>query len=722
MGISMDVWRRGRRVSYRQAGAIRLTPIAIALCATWAGAAHAQQAASAAQSNVLPTVSVSATADATTEDSGSYVARNATVGGRTPTAIKEIPYSVSVLTRQRMDDQNLTTIQDALRYVTGVTSVNYGDGTAYFRARGTQLGIEFDGTSIVGGLQYLTQFDLGIYDRIEILRGPSGTFDGAGEPGGTVNLVRKRPQKEFHIGTETQISSFGGVRQMVDVTGSLNKDGTLRGRAVIVGADQHQSIDRSRTKDVTAYGALDWDITPRTTLSLSAGYQVAPASGFDYGASAAFNNSLTSIVGRVPSSYSQNFAPDWNYSYTSIQEVNGNLVHKFENGWKSQTTLFYRHMLAKGDYADTGPGALVNGTTRFNERTQRNTYDWFGADTNVSGPVQLFGRTHTLTFGANYSVMSETAYSGFAPLGIGNLFDPSAMNKVVVPTTFGQNVRQVQYGFYTQARVKLLDPLTLVLGGRLAFYQQRSQSLVPTTQDWSTDADVNHRFLPSVGLVYDITPTTTAYVSYSRFLAAQTGAEAGGGAIGPRTGEQYEVGVKNTFLGGRLSTTAALFRINDNGRSITDPNNPTFVVPGGKARDEGFEFEVTGQPVENWNIYAGYTYLNESFENDTANLTDGTDPRHQFKLWTNYEFTRGMVRGLSIGGGVLAQTQITRNVSQGAYAIFNAQIGYRFNKHVQATLALNNIFNRDYYIRPPGNFYSVFGDRRNVMLTVRSDF
>ncbi len=472
----MDVWRRGRRVSYRQAGAIRLTPIAIALCATWAGAAHAQQAASAAQSNALPTVSVSATADATTEDSGSYVARNATVGGRTPTAIKEIPYSVSVLTRQRMDDQNLTTIQDALRYVTGVTSVNYGDGTAYFRARGTQLGIEFDGTSIVGGLQYLTQFDLGIYDRIEILRGPSGTFDGAGEPGGTVNLVRKRPQKEFHIGTETQISSFGGVRQMVDVTGSLNKDGTLRGRAVIVGADQHQSIDRSRTKDVTAYGALDWDITPRTTLSLSAGYQVSPASGFDYGASAAFNNSLTSIIGRVPSSYSQNFAPDWNYSYTSIQEVNGNLVHKFENGWKSQTTLFYRHMLSKADYADTGPGALVNGTTRFNERTQRNTYDWFGADTNVSGPVQLFGRTHTLTFGANYSVMSETAYSGFAPLGIGNLFDPSAMNKVVVPTTFGQNVRQVQYGFYTQARVKLLDPLTLVLGGRLAFYQQRSQS------------------------------------------------------------------------------------------------------------------------------------------------------------------------------------------------------------------------------------------------------
>ncbi|WP_234745549.1 MULTISPECIES: TonB-dependent receptor [Burkholderia] len=103
-------------------------------------------------------------------------------------------------------------------------------------------------------------------------------------------------------------------------------------------------------------------------------------------------------------------------------------------------------------------------------------------------------------------------------------------------------------------------------------------------------------------------------------------------------------------------------------------------------------------------------------------MTDGTDPKHLFKLSTKYTFSRGVLRGVSIGGGLLAQTSITRGVEQGEYAIFNAQIGYRFNKHLEASLQLNNMFNRDYYIRPPSRFYSVFGDKRNVMLTLRSDF
>ncbi|WP_253185375.1 TonB-dependent siderophore receptor [Burkholderia plantarii] len=710
---------------------IRLTPIAVALCATWAGAAHAQQAAApqGAPATALPTVNVTSEADATTEDSGSYTTRNATIGGRTPVAIKEIPASVSVLTRERMNDQNMTTIQDALRFMTGVSAIEYGDGTAYFHSRGTQLGIEFDGVSIVSGLEYLQQFDLGIYDRVELVRGPNAVLDGNGEPGGTVNLVRKRPQKEFHLATETQVSSFGGVRQTVDVTGALNKDGTVRGRAVLIGSDQHQSIDRARKKEVTAYGALDWDITPRTALSLSAGYQVNTNSGYDYGAPGLVTlKDLTHPYGRVDSSYSQNFSPDWNYGYTSLQEVNGKLVHRFLNGWKSQTTLFYRHEFVKADEADPGPGALAPGLATYTERHQQNTYDWFGADTNVTGPVEAFGRTHTLTVGANYSLMSETSKSGNqaligpGPLGTSNIFDPSALAKVDVPFTRGSNTRMVQYGFYAQARVKLLDPLTLVLGAREAFYEQRSQTILPAVTDWSTNVNINHRFLPSAGLVWDITKSTTAYVSYSKFLAAQVESEVSGGVVPPRTGQQYEIGVKNSFLGGRLNTTAALFRIEDNNRAVEDLSNPNFSVPGGKARDQGFEFEVTGQPTENWNIYAGYTYLNVAYDNQNADLTEGTDPKHLFKLWTKYAFSRGQLRGLSVGGGMLAQTQTTRGVAQGGYAIFNAEVSYRINKHVEAAVSLNNIFNRGYYLRPPSSFYSVFGDRRNVMLTVRSDF
>ncbi|WP_322029491.1 TonB-dependent siderophore receptor [Paraburkholderia sp. J76] len=726
MNKTRDLRRRSRR-NQTIAGQPGLTPVTLALLAIWASPAFAQQSTGTPANSTLPAVEVTAAPDATTEGSGSYAGRTATIAGKTEQSIKEIPGSVSVLTRQRMDDQNLTSIQDALKYVTGVQSVDYGDGTAYYKSRGNYLSIEFDGVPIIGGLQYLQQFDLAMYDRIEVLRGPSGVIDGVTDPGGTVNLVRKRPQDTFHVSTETQVGSFGSFRQMIDVTGPLNKDGSLRGRAVVVGSDALQSVDATRQKEVMAYGAIDYDFDPRTTLSVSGGYQVNPINALDYGAPGV-TDADGNLLGRVPSSFTRNFSPSWNYAYTSLYEVNGNLVHKFENGWKSQTTVFYRHELTKADYAYSGPGATADGLSFFGEQKQRSTYDWWGADTNVTGPIRAFGQTHTLTIGANYSLQNSTAQSGFVALNgpfdgeTFSLFDPNAVEKTDVPFTYGANNRVEQYGVYAQARIKLLTPLTLVLGAREAFLQEQSQPIIPTVEDWTTEAQINHRFLPSVGLVYDITPSMTAYASYSRFLTAQTATTYTGALLPPRTGEQYEVGLKNSFFGNRVSTTAALFRINDNNRAITDPNNPTGSIAGGKSTDEGFEFEITGQPLPNWNVYAGYTYLNVNYENDAPNLTDGTDPKHLFKLWTNYLFSQGALRGLSVGGGMLAQTRITRGVDQGAYAIFNAQIGYQFNKHVQASLNLNNIFNRDYYIRPPGTFFSTFGNKRNVMLTVRSDF
>lgn len=707
----------------------KMTPIAFALLGVLvAPYARAQDAGQSGE--ILPAVTVAGNAgdDATTEGSGTYAARQVTIAGKVAVPIKEVPASVSVLTREQMNDQNVSTIQDALRYVTGVTSVNYGDGTAYFRSRGSQIGIEFDGVSIVSGLQYQTQFDMAMYDRVEVLRGAAGALDGIGEPGGVANLVRKRPQDEFHVATETQVDSFGSVRQMVDVTGPLNKDGTVRGRAVLVGSDGLQSVDHTRDKEVLAYGAIDWDITPRTTLSLSGGYQVSPTSGLDYGAGGVLNDDQTALLGRVPSSYSQNFSPSWNYSYTSIQEFNGNLEHRFENGWKASTTLFYRHELLKSYYAYSGPGATADGLSYYGDQRQRNTYDWFGADTHVSGPIELFGQNHTLTVGANYSVMSSTAQSGFVSVdgpydgGQFSLYDPNAVPAVDVPFTYGTNERTVQYGIYAQARIHLAKPLALVLGGREAFLQDRTQSTLPDVTGWTTNAQINHRFLPSAALVWDVVPSITAYASYARFLDAQTDTTYSGEGLPPRSGEQYEVGVKGSFLGGKLNANAALFRINDNNRAVSDPEHEYYYLAAGKARDQGFELEVTGQPMPDWNVYAGYTYLDEHYENDAPDLTDGEDPRHLFKLWTNYRFTQGLLRGFNVGGGMLAQTRISRGVEQGAYAIFNAQVGYRFNKHVEASLQLNNIFNRGYYIRPPGEFYSVFGDKRNVMLTVRSDF
>lgn len=684
--------------------------------------------ANVTESTALPPIRVDADADAATENSGAYATRFATIGSKIPVSLQETPASISVLTRAQMDDQNLTTIQAAMRYVTGVSSIDYGDGTAYFRARGSQLGIEFDGVSIVSGLQYQQQFDLAMYDRIELLRGPSSIMDGSGEPGGTVSLMRKRPQDTFHVSTETRAGTFGSFRQMVDVTGPLNEHKTVRGRAVIVGTDALQSIRGTREKDLMIYGALDVDLSPRTTLSLSATYQVTPISGVDYGVGGVVNDSRTALVGRLPSSYEQNFSPGWNSAYTSIQEVNASVTHRLSNDWQASATLYYRHGLLKSYYAYSGAGVLANDLASYVDQRQRVSVDWFGADTHASGPINVLGRAHKLTIGANLSTTSSSALSGSQPVrgpgsgGLFNVFDPNAVPAVAVPYTSGTNDRLEQYGVYAQARIRLASPLTLVLGAREVFLQERTQSVIPTVVDWRTVSQVNHRFLPSAGVVWDLAQWATAYASYSRFLTAQTDVTYTGSLLPPRSGEQYETGLKTSLFDGRLSTTAAVFRINDNQRAIADPDHPTGSIAGGRARDQGIEFEVSGQPTSNWNVYAGYTYLSTSFVNDSPNLTDGTDPKHLFKLWTNYRITDGMFDGVSIGGGMLAQSAVSRGVMQGGYAIYNAKIAYQVNRHIAVSLQVNNLFNRSYYLRPPGGFFSVFGDRRNAMLTVRSDY
>ncbi|WP_236095825.1 TonB-dependent siderophore receptor [Bordetella holmesii] len=323
-------------------------------------------------STTLPAVRVTGIIadDANTEGSGSYAATSATIG-KIPVALREIPASVSVLTRQRMDDQNVTTIQQGLRYVTGVESIDYGDGTAYFRARGNQMGIEFDGVSIMNGLQYQQQFDMAMYDRVEVMRGPAGVTDDAiGQPGGTVNLVRKRPMDEFHLSGETQVGTFGSVRQMFDVTGPLNNEGTLRGRAVMAGNNSLQSTDDTRNKNGMLYAALDYDVSPQTTLSLSAGYQVTSIKGLDYGAPGVVNASGTALIGGLSGSPSENYSPDWNRSHVAIKEVNANLTHRFDNGWNWDTTTFYRSGSLSAKYAYSSPGATQQGLSEFGDQRQ----------------------------------------------------------------------------------------------------------------------------------------------------------------------------------------------------------------------------------------------------------------------------------------------------------------------------------------------------------------
>ncbi|KAF1061546.1 TonB-dependent receptor [Variovorax sp.] len=657
---------------------------------------------------------------ALTEGSGSYAARAVTVAGKTPTPWKDVPNSVSVITRQQMDDQNMTTVEDALRQTVGVTAIPYGDGTAYFQSRGYASEVQYDGLPFNNGIQYLRQFDLSMYDRVEVFRGPAGVLQGSGTPAGTVNLVRKRPLAEPAISGLLSAGSWNQHRGEIDISRPLNEAGTVRGRALLSSEGGDTFRTQGTSRHTLGYAIVEADLGPRSTLSLSGSVQPQHDRGIDYGPGTYTNGSFLNAPRKTF------FGTDWSGSSGTAKEVYAEFVHRFDDDWVAKAAYIRRSIDGDSRYG------YINGLVRLDNRAaytlqaQSGETTWQGLDLNLAGSFRLWGRKHDLLIGANHSKRDETSLSGsvgIPQVDIYNLYVPDRP----IPFRFGSNTRSEQSGLYGQTRLRLADPLTLVLGGRVSHYRSESQTLLPTPGAWKSDAGgVNHKFSPYGGLVYELRPDISLYGSYSDIFIPQTQLAVGNAALLPRVGRQFEIGTKGSFMDGRLNASLAAFRIEDRNRAVTDPDNPGFFVAEGKVRSQGWEAEVSGRLARGWDLYAGYTRLDTRYADDPSNAGkpfSSEEPRHTVKLWTRYEFQQPSVAGLHVGLGVRAVSKTDRGAAvQGGYAVADAQVGYRFNKNLSLTLDVHNLFDRFYYARLPSRFYSVYGDPRNVRLTLRASY
>lgn len=267
----------------------------------------------------LPTVQVVDSADTTGYTSP------AAVGGKEALPVRQIPHSVSVITQERMRDQNLGTVSEALNQATGVTIIANDTTQSQMRSRGYSLGVSYDGIPAYNALSGTQQLDLPIYERVEILRGPAGIFTGSGEPGGVVNLVRKRAKSVYALSADVSVGSWNHHRVGLDVTGPLNEDKTVRGRAVVSLMDRDYFYDKTHTRRHLLYGTLDWDITRNTTLTLSATVQDDNTQAPSFGLPAYTTGGL------VAAPRSVNTIADWSRYAWNTQEYTAELEHRFDN-------------------------------------------------------------------------------------------------------------------------------------------------------------------------------------------------------------------------------------------------------------------------------------------------------------------------------------------------------------------------------------------------------
>ncbi|ENO87085.1 TonB-dependent siderophore receptor [Thauera linaloolentis] len=666
----------------------------------------------------------------TSPEEGRYVSK-AAVGGKEPATLREIPQSVSVITRQRIEDQNLGTVADALNQVTGVTVVSNDTTQSQYRSRGHSLGITHDGIPSYNALSGYQQLDLAVYERVEVLRGPAGVFLGTGEPGGVVNLVRKRAQKAFAASGSLSAGSWNNYGLQADITGPLNEDGSVRARAVFSATDREYFYDRTDTRKFVGYATLDWDITPATTLSLAATLQDdetdAPYMGLPAWASG----------GLLKASRSTNPYPDWNRYEWNTKDFQADLTRRFDSGWSATVKLSRRDQdfYFKDSYPTTGVDPVAH-TVNYGRRVRDYNYTRDAVDVFLSGPFRLFGREHRALFGYNRDSLLS-AYDGVnAPAVAGVPFGRhDLVPEFDLPYTLGAETETRQSGYYGQLRLSLADPLTVSIGARVSDFRVRSRSVAPATPTaWATSANkTDGEVTPYAGVVFDLNPQVSLYASYSDIFIPQSQNKSGGGTLDPRVGKQYEIGAKGEFFDGKLNAALTLFKLRDENRAYEDiPDNPGFYLNAGKVESKGWEAEVAGSPAPGWDVSAGYTRLDTRYLKDRNNqglpLTTW-EPKHMLKLWGVRRFDSGPLAGFSIGLGASYLSETTAGSGtwavrrQGGYTVANALLSYRIDKHLTLALNANNLFDKSYYTRLGGlNTYNSYGEPRNFALTLRAQY
>jgi len=678
---------------------------------------------------VLPEVVVTSAAER------GYKADKVAVAGKIPLSPREIPNSVSVLTREQMDDQNMVTVWDAMSQVAGVQAISNDITQGQYHARGAALEVQYDGMPSSMPMSGYQQFDLAMYESVEVLRGPAGLVQGSGAISGAVNFVRKRAQKDFSAKFLAGTGSWNNNRVEADVTGALDGEGRLRGRAVMSYIDRDFVFNRVHDRKWLVYGAVDYDFSPETKAGAYVSVQDNDSTGFS--GLPTYTNGQFLKVDRSFNPY-----PDWNRSLWRTTDVGGDVTHRLDNGWSATLKGGYRmqSFFFKDGYATSGVDPATDTIASYARREFDYDYRRASVDVFAAGPFELFGRRHQGMFGFNYSRYSSQGVganpnspnSTYLKVLNVSLADPPAVPEPdVVYTTGSENVT-TQAGYYGQVRFSLTDPLTVVLGGRLSDYDYKSRTTAPNPNptDWSQSGKARGEFTPYAGLLYDVNRQLTLYASYSDIFVPQTQRTYLEKVLDPRVGKQYEIGAKSELIEGRLAANLAFFQINDTNRAMGDADHPGYSLAAGEVESKGWELEVTGKPTRRWDVSGSFTYL------DTEQIRSATPglpisfwyPRRQFKLWNKLRFGEGPLQDVSLGFGVRGASQTASGTStttvaarsQNSYAVVDAQVGYQLSRDTAVSLGVNNLFDKAYYTRLGGtNTYNTYGDPRNVTLTLR---
>lgn len=666
-----------------------------------------------------------------TENTGSYTTGSMSSATKFQASARETPQSVTVVTRQRMDDQNMQSLEDISTNTPGLTLRRTGGERPEFYSRGSAVeNIMIDGLPIAYDSDTLGTSTLAMFDRVEVVRGASGLMVGSGNPSGTLNLVRKRPTVEPQVSISAGAGSWDNYRTEIDASSKLNQAGTVRGRVVAAFQDKNSFTDSYSSKRQLLYGISEFDLSEATTLTLGGYYNREDNPGADW-------NGLPTQVdgGFLPLSRSSRLTPTWTYWDKKNQSLFAEIEHRFDNDWKLRVNTTWLksnlEMLGGSFYRDATDTLHLNAGRYSYEHSQKSI------DGYARGPFSLFGATHELVVGASYRREDTNDGPGGGPDENFNYlvdplnFDYKAVPKPQIVYNWSRKGLVDQTSTYAALRFNLRDDLKLILGSRLDWYEHDIKT-VSGTYAFGEPYKATRELTPYAGVIYDLNDTYSVYASWTRIFQPQEYEDSSGGILEPVTGTNIETGLKAEYFDGALNASAAIFQLNQENlaKSLAFSQclqgQDACYEASGEVRTRGIEFELSGAVAPGWQASAGYTYAAAEYvkgvdQAQKGDRYDSDSPYNLFKLATSYQLSGALDRW-TVGGAFRSQsrTYTSFNVKQGGYSITDLMTSYRLTDNLKVQANMNNVFDKRYYQSISNSAgANLFGDPRNLMFTVK---
>lgn len=677
------------------------------------GVAHASDAESAEGGEII----VTGKADG-------YLASDSVTATKTDTPLLDVPQTITVVTREQLDDQAARSVADVLRYVPG-TTIGQGEGNRdQITLRGQNTTADF----FLDGVRDDVQYFRSLYniERVEVLKGPFALIFGRGGSGGIINRVQKTPSAEALAASASgSVNTFGAWDVAADINAPISENAAFRINAAYENLDNHRDF----------FGGERYAVNPYLAVDFGGGWQAGLSYEYvnDQRVTDRGVPSIATAAGqpnRPIEGYRDTFfgVPGVNDAGLEAHIVKARLDGQLAENLAWSTTVLY------GDYDKfytnvfaNGAATSQTGTVALSDYTDPTTRQNFIAQSNLVWDVEIGGLTNKVLMGVEYADQASTNQRRDLILSSTTL----DLANIVYPTvTLGALTRNTEsdvtvFSAYVQDQIGFGEHIDLVVGLRYDRFEITGTDLIGTQRPFARTDD---KVSPRIGVIIKPQDNISIYTSYSQSFLPRSGDQfltlsATQQNLAPERFTNYEVGAK-WDIRPDLNATVAVFRLDRTNATTPDPNNVTATINVGATHTEGVELALTGRITPDWQLSAAYTYQDARLNgNDAVRLAQV--PEHQFALWNRYEATHK----LGLGLGVVHQSSQFAAIRTAptttrlpGFTRVDAAAFFKATDKLEFQLNVENLLDESYFSDAHNNNNISTGAPINARLTVRVAF